>query len=149
MTHVTARLAAHHKQCDADFVSAEEAVRKADWAACAVAFDKFRRETEAHFGAEEDVLFPAFERSTGLSMGPTRMMRMEHMQMRSMFDQLASAQAAKDDDSFLGTAETLLIMLQQHNLKEENVLYPMCEQALAGDAAVSSAIERALAATMA
>lgn len=149
MTHVTARLAAHHKQCDADFVSGEEAVRKGDWAAGAVAFDIFRREAEAHFGAEEDVLFPAFERTTGISTGPTRMMRMEHMQMRALFEQLASALAAKDEHGFLGTAETLLIMLQQHNLKEENILYPMCDQALSGHVSLDAAIETALAATTA
>ena len=28
-------------------------------------------------------------------------------------------------------AETLLIMTQQHNMKEENILYPMCDQHLA------------------
>ncbi|TRZ68118.1 MAG: hemerythrin domain-containing protein, partial [Rhodocyclaceae bacterium] len=28
-------------------------------------------------------------------------------------------------------AETLLILMQQHNMKEENILYPMCDQALA------------------
>ncbi len=33
-------------------------------------------------------------------------------------------------DDYLGYAETLLIMMQQHNLKEENVLYPMCDQHL-------------------
>jgi hypothetical protein len=31
----------------------------------------------------------------------------------------------------MGNAETLLIMMQQHNVKEENVLYPMCDQHLA------------------
>lgn len=149
MTYVTARLAAHHKQCDEDFVTAEGAVRKGDWAAGAVAFDMFRREAEAHFGAEEDVLFPAFERTTGINSGPTRMMRMEHMQMRSLFEQLASALAAKDEHGFLGTAETLLIMLQQHNLKEENILYPMCERALSGDVLLDAALETALAATTA
>jgi len=35
-------------------------------------------------------------------------------------------------------------MMQQHNLKEENILYPMCDQALAGDAEVASAIARTL-----
>jgi len=34
-------------------------------------------------------------------------------------------------DDYAGTAETLLIIMQQHNVKEENVLYPMCDQRLA------------------
>ena len=26
-----------------------------------------------------------------------------------------------------------MIMMQQHNMKEENILYPMCDQHLAGE----------------
>ena len=37
-------------------------------------------------------------------------------------------------------SDTLLIMIQQHNMKEENVLYPMCDQHLTDDA--SSLLER-------
>jgi hypothetical protein len=38
----------------------------------------------------------------------------------------------------------LLIMMQQHNLKEENILYPMCDQALAGDADLEAMLRQAL-----
>jgi iron-sulfur cluster repair protein YtfE (RIC family) len=38
---------------------------------------------------------------------------------------------AKDADDYAGNTETLLIMMQQHNMKEEHVLYPMCDQHLA------------------
>ena len=144
MTSATARLAQHHKHCDEDFVEAEEAARRGDWAGCAATFDRFRRETEAHFGVEEEVLFPSFERRTGMSGGPTRMMRMEHMQMRALLRQLEAAQAAQDVDSFAGGAETLLVMMQQHNLKEENILYPMCDRALADDPGVAADIDRML-----
>jgi tRNA 2-thiouridine synthesizing protein A len=44
---------------------------------------------------------------------------------------VASALDARDGDDYAGNAETLLIMMQQHNVKEENVLYPMCDQHLA------------------
>ena len=144
MEDATTRLAQHHKLCDEDFAAAEDAARRGDWDRCGTVFHKFRRETEAHFCAEEDVLFPNFERRTGMSSGPTRMMRMEHMQMRGLLDQLAAAQAGRDTGAFCGAADTLLIMMQQHNLKEENILYPMCDQALAGDAEVASAIARTL-----
>jgi iron-sulfur cluster repair protein YtfE (RIC family) len=146
MANVTALLVAHHKTCDADFVDAEEAARNSDWDACAAAFHRFRKEIETHFRVEEDILFPAFESSSGMRAGPTRMMRMEHMQMRALLDQLAAALAAKDGRSFLGAAQTLLIMLQQHNIKEEGILYPMCEQSLAGDASVAAGIAHILGA---
>jgi iron-sulfur cluster repair protein YtfE (RIC family) len=38
---------------------------------------------------------------------------------------------ARDADSFLGLAETLMILTQQHNMKEEQILYPMSDRVLA------------------
>jgi iron-sulfur cluster repair protein YtfE (RIC family) len=144
MTGVTAGLAAHHKHCDEDFALAEEAARTGDWGRCEAAFARFRGEIEAHFAAEENILFPGFERRTGAVAGPTRVMRMEHAQMRSLLDQMSATVAARDAVGLSGTAETLLIMMQQHNLKEENILYPMCDQALAGDADLEAMLRQAL-----
>jgi iron-sulfur cluster repair protein YtfE (RIC family) len=41
-----------------------------------------------------------------------------------------NALTARDVDEYAGNAETLLIMMHQHNMKEENVLYPMCDRHL-------------------
>jgi iron-sulfur cluster repair protein YtfE (RIC family) len=124
----------HHRHCDSLFVAAEEAVRRGDWAAATNAFAHLRRQMEAHFAAEEDLLFPAFEAATGMSAGPTAMMRREHEQMNVLLSQLAAACDARDGDDYAGVAETLLMMMQQHNMKEENILYPMCDQALGEEA---------------
>ena len=86
----------------------------------------------AHFEAEEGVLFPAFEAATGMGHGPTEMMRHEHEQMRTLLAQLESACDAHDGDGYSGIAETLLMLMQQHNMKEENILYPMCDRVLVG-----------------
>jgi iron-sulfur cluster repair protein YtfE (RIC family) len=40
-------------------------------------------------------------------------------------------------------------MMQQHNLKEENILYPMCDRALAGDADIEARLRQALTAAAA
>ncbi len=63
--------------------------------------------------------------------GPTQVMRGEHVQMRQLLAAAETALAERDADDYMGNAETLLIMMQQHNVKEENVLYPMCDQHLA------------------
>jgi hemerythrin-like domain-containing protein len=42
----------------------------------------------------------------------------------------SAALADRDREDYAGYAETLLIMVQQHNLKEENMLYPLCDQFL-------------------
>jgi len=131
MSNISQILPAHHKHCDELFAAAEDAAQSGDWAACGEACGRFIRDMLAHFDAEENLLFPAFEAATGMSGGPTQIMRMEHGQMRELLGQLESAERARDAETFAGVAETLLIMMQQHNMKEENILYPMCDQALA------------------
>jgi iron-sulfur cluster repair protein YtfE (RIC family) len=145
MSGITSALHNHHKLCDDDFADAEDAARKGDWAACAAAYGKFRTELLAHFGVEEEVVFPAFENRTGMAGGPTQVMRGEHAQMRDLLRQMDAALAQKDADAFGGAAETLLVMMQQHNMKEENILYPMIDQAMGQDGELSSRIEAGLA----
>lgn len=78
-------------------------------------------------------MFPAFEAATGMTQGPTQVMRMEHRQMRGLMAQMQQAWAERDGEAFAGAAETLLILMQQHNMKEENILYPMCDQHVMAD----------------
>ena len=139
MTQISQILPNHHKHCDQLFVAAEDAVQRGDWSAADSAVAHFEAQMAAHFAAEEEVLFPAFEEATGMTGGPTEMMRYEHEQMRGLLTQLAASCAARDADSYGGVAETLLTLLQQHNMKEENILYPMCDQALEGEARKISA----------
>jgi hemerythrin-like domain-containing protein len=84
-----------------------------------------------HFSMEEDVLFPAFEQRTGMSGGPTFVMREEHRQMNGLLAEMGAALARRDGQAYLGQSETLLMLMRQHNMKEENILYPMSDQALA------------------
>ena len=60
-------------------------------------------------------------------------MRGEHADMRNTLAQLRAAVQDRDADEFAGEAETLLIMMQQHNMKEESVIYPMLDSRLPGD----------------
>lgn len=124
-----------HGRCDGLFVDAETAVAQADWTRAAVAHAAFRRAMAHHFAMEESVLFPAFEAVTASTAGPTQVMRSEHAQMNGLFDAMDAALAARDGDAFLGQAETLLWLMRQHNLKEENILYPMADRVLSSQRA--------------
>lgn len=135
MDNIVELMADDHRECDDEFAVIEQAAKKGDWASAARALKVFRDAMERHFNAEETILFPAFEAASGMTMGPTRVMRMEHIQMRSLMDDLRAAVEGGDAASYRGQAETLLILMQQHNLKEENMLYPMCNQHLADQAA--------------
>jgi hemerythrin-like domain-containing protein len=68
-----------------------------------------------------------------MSTGPTEVMRMEHAQMRDLLQAMANAIAAGNQNRYLGLSETLNMLMQQHNLKEENMLYPMSDRVLGAD----------------
>lgn len=128
-------LAPDHRRCDDYFSAAEEAALHGEWEAAATQFNQFLIAMQHHFVKEETVLFPAFEQCTHLTGGPTGVMRMEHTQMRELFQDLQQALASHDANAYAGAAETLLILMQQHNLKEEQMLYRMCDQMLAQESA--------------
>ena len=133
MTSIAELMTHDHRSCDPDFARAETLANKQDWDGAALALDAFATGLEAHFQAEEQELFPRFEAATGMTQGPTQVMRGEHADMRATLAQLRAALASHDLDEFGGEAETLLIMMQQHNMKEENILYPMCDMRLGGE----------------
>ncbi len=122
-----------HRACDELFAAAEDAAAKNDWDRARDQFGRFHAATLHHFKMEEEALFPAFENRTGMRMGPTEVMRGEHVQMRDLMQQMADAARAGNGDAYLGYSETLNMLMQQHNMKEENVLYPMADQALAAE----------------
>jgi hemerythrin-like domain-containing protein len=120
-----------HSRCDRLFAAAEAAVDGGDWSQAATAHRQFIEAMQHHFAMEEELLFPAFEEASGNTMGPTAVMRHEHEQMRALFEEMGQALADRRADDYLGASETLLIMMQQHNAKEEQVLYPMSDRLLA------------------
>lgn len=128
MTTIRSSMTQDHRHCDELFATAENAVARNDWQAALAATDAFIHATLRHFSHEENTLFPAFEKTTGMTEGPTQVMRHEHVQMREMLDDLKQAVAQKNAARFQAVSDTLLIFMQQHNMKEENVLYPMIDQ---------------------
>ncbi|MCP3667152.1 MAG: hemerythrin domain-containing protein [Gammaproteobacteria bacterium] len=135
MSTITEDMSADHRRCDGLFAEAETLISNSDWDQGRLKFEEFRSNTEQHFKREEEVLFSAFEQVTGQTMGPTQIMRSEHAQMRQLFENMAAALEKKDQDDFLGFSETLMMIMQQHNMKEEQILYRMSDQVLGPRAA--------------
>ncbi len=131
METISSYMESEHQACDDFFVDSEQAVSEQKWEQAQKGFSTFQRAILHHFAMEEEVLFPAVEEIVGSSMGPTQVMRMEHEQMRGLFSEMEQALVATDADTFLGAAETLLVLMQQHNAKEEQIVYPMSDQLLA------------------
>ena len=124
---------AEHRECDEIFTSAEKSVIEGNFEQAEKQFLLFSNDTLTHFKKEEEALFPTFEEITGNTEGPTRMMRYEHEQMRGLIGRMAEAIESKDKDAYLSIAESMMILLQQHNMKEEQMLYAMCDRAIPQD----------------
>ncbi len=122
-----------HRACDHLLTEAENALTAKHTEEAKKLFDSFYRATNHHFDMEERELFITFEKRTGMMGGPTQMMRYEHQQLRSLLESMKSALAENRTDDFFGIGESMMIMLQQHNMKEEQMLYPMIDRALGGD----------------
>lgn len=120
-----------HQKCDDHFAAAEELVSKGDWQEANKRFTEFVSSLEKHFRMEEQVLFRYMERTMGTEGGPLPVMKMEHQQMRDLVETMTETMQAQDRDGYLGASETMLILMQQHNMKEEQILYPMAERMLA------------------
>jgi len=123
---------ADHRACDQLWAAVEAAVDRDDHAAARAAFATFDAAVRRHLDMEEQVLFPELERVTGMTVGPIQVMRAEHAQMRGLLDQMARA-ADRDPAGLVDHGDTLLMLTQQHNMKEEGILYPMCQAHLGDD----------------
>lgn len=122
-----------HRVCDELFVAAENALTDKKVDEAKKLYEEFYVLTNHHFDMEEKQLFITFEKRTGMMGGPTQMMRYEHQQLRAQMEAMLKALRDDNYDDFFGIGESFMIMLQQHNMKEEQMLYPMIDRALDGD----------------
>lgn len=121
-----------HNACDEKWVRVEELLDGGEDSALKEAWQDFDKSTRRHLAMEEEVFFPAFEAASGMGMsGPTVVMRAEHEQMRALLDQIGFNIEEGDTDEALDLGDTLHLLTQQHNIKEEGMLYPMAENVLA------------------
>jgi len=122
-----------HRACDTVWADVEAAADAGDADGLTAHWQRFQQGLRRHLAMEEQLMFPAFEAATGMTGGPTQVMRMEHEQMRGLLDQMSAAVARGDSEELLDQGDTLNILIQQHNMKEEGMLYPMAERALQVD----------------
>jgi iron-sulfur cluster repair protein YtfE (RIC family) len=123
-------LTADHARLDMLFTDTRHLVDAGEWLPARAAFEPFAQGLAHHIAVEEERLFPLFEARLRTT-GPTTVMRLEH---RSIVHLLARARAAlesSDGTAFGDAAAELERILDAHNQKEERVLYPRMDAALA------------------
>ncbi len=133
MSAISEFMRADHRRCDATFSELENLAESGQHDALSDALAAFKKDFLEHFAMEEEIMFPAIEQKTGMSMGPTQVMRMEHEQMRHLMGRMEEALKQGNTEQFLGLSETFMILVQQHNMKEEQILYTMADNVLAAE----------------
>ncbi len=123
-----------HRRCDELYADAETAWNEGDGERALELLRAFNLGMLRHLGMEENLLFPAFTEATGMVGGPVQVMTMEHDQMRGALKQMMEAVESGDSDGAFAVGDTMVILMQQHNVKEEGILYPMIEQHMQGSA---------------
>ncbi len=95
------------------------------------AYSAFAYGLRRHIRFEEEILFPEFEMRTGFSphMGPTAVMRDEHREILLCLESIEGLirVAGSPVES---RRHALHAVLGNHNLKEENIVYPGTDHAL-------------------
>lgn len=88
-------------------------------------FREFRSALQRHMEIEEEILFPVFEKETGLNdMGPTNSMRHEHKEINKALEAI-HAQVRQGSCENPGDDTGFLTLLTDHIHKEEHMIYPM------------------------
>lgn len=139
---VTEYLEGDHRRLDAILHEVERLVGVSSFPKASLRFGEFACGLRRHIDVEEGVLFPDFERMTGMTMGPTTVMRGEHVQIRRLMDDVAAALTAGDAAATGLAIHGLTEVLIAHNMKEERMLYPMADQAAGSERARDDLVKR-------
>ncbi len=107
-----------------------QASKRSDFVRAKDCFRQFKIGLQRHIVWEEEILFPIFERETGMKEGgPTGVMRSEHRQIRGFLEAIHRKVQHQDPESDAEESD-LLEVLGSHNQKEEQILYPMIDRLL-------------------
>ncbi len=126
-------LGADHRRLDAIFHETVGLVAGGSHAEARGLFADFASGLIRHIEMEEGVLFPFFEEKTGITGGPTAVMRQEHAGIRRLLERIGSALSASDGVAFAAARDELLELLEAHNQKEERMLYPLSDRVAGGE----------------
>jgi iron-sulfur cluster repair protein YtfE (RIC family) len=130
--NVRTAFADDHDRLDRLFADFRQ-LKRTDFARARECFKEFKFGLQRHIVWEEQILFPLFERKTGMTQGgPTAVMRTEHRLIGDRLEAIHQKVRAQDPESD-GEDVALLEVLSSHNQKEENVLYPALDRLLSAE----------------
>jgi hemerythrin superfamily protein len=111
-----------HERLDGLFKTFQ-ALKRSDYPKAKESFIQFKFGLQRHIVWEEEILFPLWERQSGMAeVGPTMVMRAEHRQIGEHLEAIHQ-KVQREDPQSDQDEQRLLAVLAAHNKKEELVLY--------------------------
>lgn len=117
-----------HHEIDSDFQRFREGLERGEWLT-----ESFEHAAEAlrhHIYVEEELLFPVLR--VGGLVAPVFVMLREHAEIWQALD-ATEAEIGRDPARALAAMATMFSVLEPHNSKEEQILYPASGQVLNAD----------------
>ena len=116
----------------------EKALDGNDWKGVRETLRFFDERLPLHRRKEEEVLFPALGRHIGTEGGPIACMLHEHQDEREKIEAIRRALARGPGDpsswkEILAAGGYILGLLRNHIAKENQILYPLAEEALSSE----------------
>jgi uncharacterized protein (DUF2249 family) len=129
---ITEALEWDHDRLDRLQRSAFDAHAAGDCHSARTTFALFADGLRRHIGFEEALIFPEFERRTGIPAGaaPTTVLRAEHREILAFLDAIEPV-IGEPGTIVEALRRSLNRLLTVHNRKEERVLYPVTDRVLA------------------
>ncbi len=127
---VTKFLQGDHDRLDAILVLVQRLAGEGSFPEAQARFGEFACGLDWHINVEEQLVFPFFEAKTGMTRGPTTVMRVEHKEIREGIQGVIAALSACDAVPSHDAISKLNVILTAHNMKEEKMLYPMTDRAI-------------------
>lgn len=116
-------LSGEHIQSRKLFADAERAVCEEQWEIAILHFEHLIFDLEQHFKKEELISFPSLVSALEHAQVPIAVMYQEHNQIRRLLIHIRLILRRRDKNSFLRNSESLITLMNQHNHREENIIY--------------------------
>jgi uncharacterized protein (DUF2249 family)/hemerythrin-like domain-containing protein len=131
-----------HRRLDAILREAARLAHAGSFTEAFASFAEFRCGLERHIEMEEHILFPAFEEVTGMRGGPTAVMHEEHLEILRLLNVMGTSLRAEDLAGLLDAVRGFATVIEEHNAKEEGVLYPTVDRGLGSDRERDELVQR-------
>lgn len=119
-----------HRECDSGFENIEFFISNNKKSEALILFNNWVKKNLIHFDIEENIIFPKLSEKLGMDIPPVKMMLLEHAQIKNLIKEMDISLRTDDIETFLGLADSCFMLIQQHNMKEEQILYTLIDNSL-------------------